>query len=182
MADSTTAIDLSRLAPPTVVEQLSYEDIRAAIVARLLADAARFDATVTSDPAVKVLEVVAYREMLIRQQFNERARQVMLAYATAAISISWARCSMWRVWRGGRHGLSRAHPAGARGVLGGRARQCLSVLCAFCRAHDCRCQRRRAPARRYPRGGHGVSGRARRRGRAGRGDDRRARCASGPAR
>jgi phage-related baseplate assembly protein len=39
---------------------------------------------VTSDPAVKVLEVVAYREMLIRQQFNERARQVMLAYATGS--------------------------------------------------------------------------------------------------
>ncbi|MDK4806086.1 MAG: baseplate J/gp47 family protein [Novosphingobium aromaticivorans] len=82
MADSTTAIDLSRLAPPTVVEQLSYEDIRAAGVARLLETLPSFDATVASDPAVKVLEVFAYREMLIRQTFNERARQVMLAYAS----------------------------------------------------------------------------------------------------
>jgi phage-related baseplate assembly protein len=81
MADSTTAIDLSRLAPPTVVEQLSYEDIRAAGW-RGCSDAASFDATVASDPAVKVLEVFAYREMLIRQTFNERARQVMLAYAS----------------------------------------------------------------------------------------------------
>jgi phage tail P2-like protein len=84
MADSTTALDLSRLPPPMVVEQLSYEAIRAAIVDQLVAELPAFDATVTSDPAVKVLEVVAYREMLIRQQFNERARQVMLAYATGS--------------------------------------------------------------------------------------------------
>jgi phage-related baseplate assembly protein len=51
-------------------------------VAKLVEDLPTFDATVTSDPAVKVLEVYAYREMLLRQQFNERARQVMLAYAT----------------------------------------------------------------------------------------------------
>jgi phage-related baseplate assembly protein len=82
MADSTSAIDLSQLPAPTVVEQLSYEQIRAAAVAKLVEDLPTFDATVTSDPAVKVLEVYAYREMLLRQQFNERARQVMLAYAT----------------------------------------------------------------------------------------------------
>jgi hypothetical protein len=51
-------------------------------VARLLETLPSFDATVASDPAVKVLEVFAYREMLIRQTFNERARQVMLAYAS----------------------------------------------------------------------------------------------------
>jgi phage-related baseplate assembly protein len=81
MADSTTAIDLSQLPAPTVVEQLSYEDIRAAAVAKMIEDLPTFDATVTSDPAVKVLEVYAYRELLLRQQFNERAKQVMLAYA-----------------------------------------------------------------------------------------------------
>jgi phage-related baseplate assembly protein len=176
MADSTTALDLSRLPPPMVVEQLSYEAIRAAIVDQLVAELPAFDATVTSDPAVKVLEVVAYREMLIRQQFNERARQVMLAYATGSnLDQLGALLDVGRL-AGEADGLSRAHPAGARGVLGGRACQCLSVLCAFCRAHDCRCQRRRAPARRYPRGGHGVSGRARGRGRTGRGDGGRARC------
>jgi hypothetical protein len=84
MVSSTSALDLSQLAPPEVVEQLSYEAIRAAIVDQLVAELPAFDATVTSDPAVKVLEVVAYREMLIRQQFNERARQVMLAYATGS--------------------------------------------------------------------------------------------------
>jgi phage-related baseplate assembly protein len=39
MADSTTALDLSRLPPPMVVEQLSYEAIRAAIVDQLVAAA-----------------------------------------------------------------------------------------------------------------------------------------------
>jgi hypothetical protein len=81
MVSSTSAIDLSQLAPPTVVEQLSYDAIRGEVVAKLLEDLPTFDATVKSDPAVKVLEVYAYREMLLRQQFNERARQVMLAYA-----------------------------------------------------------------------------------------------------
>lgn len=84
MADSTTAIDLSQLPAPTVVEQLSYEDIRAQAVAKMVEDLPTFDATVTSDPAVKVLEVYAYRELLLRQQFNERAKQVMLAYATGS--------------------------------------------------------------------------------------------------
>jgi phage-related baseplate assembly protein len=84
MVSSTSALDLSRLAPPEVVEQLSYEEIRGAIVDQLVAELPAFDATVASDPAVKVLEVVAYREMLVRQQFNERARQVMLAYATGS--------------------------------------------------------------------------------------------------
>lgn len=81
MVSSTSAIDLSQLAPPTVVEQLSFDAIRGEVVAKLLEDLPTFDATVKSDPAVKVLEVYAYREMLLRQQFNERARQVMLAYA-----------------------------------------------------------------------------------------------------
>lgn len=81
MADTTSSIDLSRLPAPTVVEVLDYEVIRAALIARVQELLPSFDAAVTSDPAVKVLEVAAYRELLIRQSFNERARQVMLAYA-----------------------------------------------------------------------------------------------------
>ncbi|NBC35549.1 baseplate assembly protein [Novosphingobium sp. FSY-8] len=82
MADTTTAIDLSQLPAPTVVETLDYATIRAAMIARVQETLPSWDATVVSDPAVKVLEVAAYRELLIRQTFNERAKQVMLAYAT----------------------------------------------------------------------------------------------------
>lgn len=40
-----------------------------------------FDALVESDPAIKVIEIAAYREFLIRQRINEAARACMVAYA-----------------------------------------------------------------------------------------------------
>lgn len=40
-----------------------------------------FTALVESDPAYKVLEVAAFRELLIRQRFNEGIKAVTLAYA-----------------------------------------------------------------------------------------------------
>ncbi|HEX8402233.1 MAG TPA: baseplate J/gp47 family protein [Allosphingosinicella sp.] len=80
----STAIDLSRLPPPTVVEQLSFEQIYADGLARLQVLLPGFDATVESDPAVKLLQLFAYRELLIRQQFNDRARGLMVAYAAGA--------------------------------------------------------------------------------------------------
>lgn len=81
MATSTSVIDLSQLPAPTVVETLDYEAIRAALIAKVQEDLPTWDATVESGPAVKVLEVAAYRELLIRQQFNDRALQCLLAYA-----------------------------------------------------------------------------------------------------
>jgi phage-related baseplate assembly protein len=82
MADTTTAIDLSQLPAPTVVETLDLATIRAEIIAELVATAPTFNATVPSDPAVKLIDVVANRELLLRQKFNERALQLFLAYAT----------------------------------------------------------------------------------------------------
>ena len=43
-----------------------------------------FTALVESDPAYKILEVCAYRELLMRQRVNEAAKAVMLAYATGS--------------------------------------------------------------------------------------------------
>lgn len=79
-----TAVDLSQLAPPDVVETLDYETILAAMVADLQARDPDFTALVESDPAFKILEVAAYRETLVRQRANEAARAVMLAYAAGA--------------------------------------------------------------------------------------------------
>ena len=84
VATSSTAVDLSRLPAPTVVEQLSYEAILAAMIARVQTLLPAFDATVESDPAVNILQAAAYRELLLRQDFNDRLRQVMVAYATGA--------------------------------------------------------------------------------------------------
>lgn len=73
-----STVDLSTLPAPDVVEALSFADIRAQMLASLPAE---FTAIVASDPAIKVLEVAAYREVLLRQRINEAARAVMLAKA-----------------------------------------------------------------------------------------------------
>lgn len=81
MAGAYTSVDLSRLAPPSVVETLDYETILAAMVANLQALDDSFNAIVESDPAYKILQVCAYRELGIRQRVNDAAKAVMLAYA-----------------------------------------------------------------------------------------------------
>ena len=84
MTVTTAIVDLSKLDPPTIVEQLDYEQILARKVARMQALFPDFDATVDSDPAMKVLQVAAYDEMLLRQDFNERLVGRLVAYATGA--------------------------------------------------------------------------------------------------
>jgi len=84
-----TAVDLSQLAPPDVIETLDYEAILAerkayyiglwpaeqqAAVAALL--------ELESEPVVKLLEETAYRELVLRSRYNDEARAVMLAFAT----------------------------------------------------------------------------------------------------
>ncbi|MCP8893003.1 baseplate assembly protein [Sphingomonas faeni] len=81
---SPTTVDLSRFDPPTIVEQLDYETIFQRKIARVQALMPSFDATIDSDPAVKVLQIAAYDEMLLRQDFNERLQQRLVAYATGA--------------------------------------------------------------------------------------------------
>jgi phage-related baseplate assembly protein len=81
----SSAIDLSLLPPPDVVESLSYEEILAAMLADMRdperTNGQPFTTISEADPAYKVLEVSAYRELLLRQRVNEAARAVMLAYA-----------------------------------------------------------------------------------------------------
>lgn len=79
-----TAVDLSRLPAPAVVELLDFEAIFAAMLADLRARDPQFTAITESDPAYKLLQVCAYREMIVRQRCNEAARAVMLAYAVGS--------------------------------------------------------------------------------------------------
>lgn len=76
-----TQIDLSTLPAPDIVEELSFETILAAMLADLQARDPNFTALVESDPAYKILEVCAYREVIVRQRVNDAARATMLAYA-----------------------------------------------------------------------------------------------------
>lgn len=84
MTATTAIVDLSKLDPPTIVEQLDYEAILARKVARMVALFPDFEATVDSDPVMKVLQVAAYDELLLRQDFNERLVGRLVAYATGA--------------------------------------------------------------------------------------------------
>lgn len=78
-----TAIDLSRLPAPSVVEPLDYEAILAARKAALVAIAPDLAPVLAleSEPLVKFLEAESYRELILRQRINDAARAVMLAYA-----------------------------------------------------------------------------------------------------
>lgn len=81
---TSTAVDLSRLPPPDVVEPLDFETILAAILADFATRLPGFDAFLESDPAMKLMEAFAYRELLLRQRVNDTARAVMVAYASGA--------------------------------------------------------------------------------------------------
>lgn len=81
---TSTAVNLSRLPAPQVVDPLSYEDILSQMLSELADRLPGFTGFVESDPAIKVLEVAAYRELLLRQRVNDGAHSVMLAYAAGA--------------------------------------------------------------------------------------------------
>lgn len=88
MAGAFTVVNLSQLPAPNVVETLSFETILAEILAdfyeRMTETGQPFTALLESDPAYKLAECAAYRELLVRQRINESAKAVMLAYATGA--------------------------------------------------------------------------------------------------
>lgn len=84
MAGAYTTVNLSQLPAPAVVETLDYELILSQMLADLQARDPVFTALVESDPAYKILEVAAFRELLLRQRVNDAAKAVMLAFATGS--------------------------------------------------------------------------------------------------
>lgn len=77
-----SGIDLSRLPAPAVVEEISFESILDGMLDQLRErDPEQLKTIEQSDPAYAVLEVAAYREMIMRKRVNEAGRAVMLAYA-----------------------------------------------------------------------------------------------------
>jgi len=84
MAGGFTGVDLSQVPAPDVVEALDFEAIFSDMLADLMARAPEYSALVESDPAYKILQVAAYRELLLRQRVNDAGRAVMLAYAAGA--------------------------------------------------------------------------------------------------
>lgn len=76
-----TAINLALVAAPKVVEELDFEQVYGEMLADLLTRMPEFDALLESEPVVKILQVAAYRETVLRQRVNDAARAVMLPYS-----------------------------------------------------------------------------------------------------
>ncbi|MEX1197801.1 MAG: baseplate J/gp47 family protein [Pseudohongiellaceae bacterium] len=84
-------IDLSQLPAPEVIESLDFEvvldELKSDLIDRMPPDdrdAISDTLDMESEPLTKLLEVVAYREIILRQRVNESARAVMLAFASGS--------------------------------------------------------------------------------------------------
>ncbi len=77
-----TPIDLSKLPAPDVIEALDFETLLTDYINDFVARNPNYSTLLESDPAIILMQVVAYREMLLRARINEAAKANMLAYAT----------------------------------------------------------------------------------------------------
>ena len=80
----TTLNDLASLPTPAVIEFLSFETIFGELQAEFQSRYPDYSALLASDPAVKLLEVAAYREVLLRNRINAAAKASLLAFATGS--------------------------------------------------------------------------------------------------
>lgn len=81
-----SAVNLSEIPAPEVVETLDYEVILSELTADTITRAPELAEALAleSEPVTKALEEAAYRETVIRARVNDAARAVMLAFATGA--------------------------------------------------------------------------------------------------
>lgn len=77
----TNAVDLSKLPAPDIIQTISFESILSEITLSFSQQFPSYSALLESDPVVKLLEVFAYREVILRQKINDASRANMLAYA-----------------------------------------------------------------------------------------------------
>ena len=80
----STLSDLASLPTPAVIETLSFETIFSELQAEFQSRYPDYSALLASDPAVKLLEVAAYREVLLRNRVNAAAKASLLAFATGS--------------------------------------------------------------------------------------------------
>ena len=76
--------ELSRLPTPQLIEPLSFSAIFTALLTDFQHRYPDYSALLASDPAIKLIEVAAYRELLLRHRINEAARANLLAFAQTA--------------------------------------------------------------------------------------------------
>lgn len=81
---AATTLDLSRLPAPDAISAPAFEAMLEARLADLKTRLPAFDAMVESDPAVKLQEADAYRELLALARINDAVRAQMLAFASGS--------------------------------------------------------------------------------------------------
>lgn len=94
LASSSTAVNLSRLPFPAVVETISFETLVSSMKTLLVELVSAEDLALgnslipllqlESEPLVKLIEILAYREMMLRTRVNDSAKGMTLAYAIGA--------------------------------------------------------------------------------------------------
>ena len=78
------AVNLDSLPDPQIVETISFQTIFDALRSDFQSRFPQFSALVESDPAIKLLEVAAYREVILRQRVNDAFKATLLAFAAGA--------------------------------------------------------------------------------------------------
>ena len=73
--------ELAGLPTPQVLETLRFETVFDALLRDFQVRYPQYSALLASDPAIKLIEVAAYRELLLRARINEAARANLLAFA-----------------------------------------------------------------------------------------------------
>lgn len=76
-------LDFSALPDPVIIEELDYERILEAMLIDLSARDPSYTEILESDPGVKILEVAAARELILRQRMNDALRATLIRYAGA---------------------------------------------------------------------------------------------------
>lgn len=76
-----TAIDLTKLPAPNIIQPLDFDAVLAENVALYKTDFPEWNAEVESDPIMAALRVTAYKEITLRGQINDGAKACMIAKA-----------------------------------------------------------------------------------------------------
>ena len=75
-------MNLSDLETLQIIEELSLSEILEQMRNKLIEIEPEFTAYLESDPLIKLMEIAAYRELLLRQRINQAAKANLLAFAT----------------------------------------------------------------------------------------------------
>lgn len=77
-------LDFNSLPAPTIIEPLDFEQILQEMISDLQDRDPSYTEILESDPGVKILEVAAARELILRQRVNDALRATLLRYAIGA--------------------------------------------------------------------------------------------------